>query len=143
LTKIIVRVLSIDYGRVRVGLAVCQINGGLPRPLQVLHLDAGFWKVLVKLVSEWEVSRIVVGLPVLSGGEEGKMAEEAREFARKVGEETGLVVDLWNEELTTWEAEDALQRRGISARRQRGKKDSIAAAILLERYIGSKNRGRV
>ena len=129
------RVLAIDYGRARVGLAVAHEEGGLPRPLLVLHLTGAFWSKLRDVVEEWEVGRIVVGLPVLGEGEEGEMAVEVREFAEKVGRETGVDVELWDERLTTWEAKGVLQNRGVSERRQRGKRDSVAAALLLERYL--------
>ncbi len=88
-----------------------------------------------EVVYEWEVERIVVGLPVLSGGEEGEMAKEAREFAVKVESETGREVELFNEELTTYEARGMLQEKGMSERRQKGRRDSVAAALLLERYL--------
>ncbi len=129
------RILAIDYGRVRVGLAVCHARGGLPRPLPILHLDASFWDRLRGVVQEWEVERIVVGFPLLENGEEGEMAVEVREFARRVEEETGLRVELWDEGLTTWEAKGFLRERGVSERRQKGKRDSVAAALLLERYL--------
>ncbi len=116
-------------------MAVAQRDGGIPRPLPALHLDSGFWKRLRSMVSEWDVKRVVVGLPLLSNGEEGEMAREAREFAARVERETGLEVELFNEEFTTWEAKGVLQGRGVSERRQKGRRDSIAAAILLERYL--------
>ncbi len=130
-----VRILAIDYGRVRVGMAVAHETAGIPRPLPVVHLDTGFWAMLRDVVSQWEVGRIVVGLPLIKGGEEGEMAVEAREFAQRVQRETQLPVELWDEGLTTWEAKGVLRGRGVSERRQKGKRDSVAAALLLERYL--------
>jgi putative Holliday junction resolvase len=133
------RVIAIDYGRVRVGLAVAHVERGLPRPLPPLINDTTFWSKLKGVVSEWEVSKVVVGLPLLDDGEEGGMAVEVREFAERVASETGLPVELWNEELSTWEAKEALRGKGVSEKRQKSKRDSVAAALILERYL--KNQG--
>ncbi len=131
------RILAIDYGKVRVGLAVAHEKGGLPRPLQTLKLNTAFWNSLKRVVSEWEVSKVVVGLPILIEGEEGTMAREAKEFANRVGQETGLPVVLYDERFTTWEAKGVLRESGLSERRQKGKRDGVAAALLLERYLES------
>ena len=130
------RVLGLDLGRRRIGLAISDPWGiALPagtltrRSLQQdLH-----W--LREWAVEREVTRIVVGLPIHMNGSSGPEAEQARGFARKLGEATQLPVDLLDERWTTVEAERALRETGRRGRARRKVIDSVAATILLQTYL--------
>jgi putative holliday junction resolvase len=122
------RILALDYGRARTGVAISDPTGTLARPLAVVRRvrsKAGMQELL-QLVDEHEPERIVVGLPLTLRGEEGEQAERARTFAEQLARRVSVPVELHDERLTTRLAE-----------RTRGKADadSRAAAHLLESYL--------
>jgi putative Holliday junction resolvase len=123
-----VRVLAIDHGAVRTGVAVSDATGTLARPLTVVERvdsEAGF-AALLDLVAEQEPGRIVVGLPLSLDGREHAQAGRARMFAERLKAETTIPVDLYDERFTSKVAD----QRGGSAGR-----DARAAATLLEDYL--------
>lgn len=131
------RLLGVDYGAARVGLAVSDPDHILASPLTTYERrgreeDATFFR---RLVEEEAVGRIVVGLPVHLSGREGQSAAQAREFGRWLGEVTGLPVVFWDERFTTVEAESALWEAGLTHKRRRQRRDRVAAQILLQAYI--------
>jgi len=89
------------------------------------------------LVSEKGVTLILLGNPVHMSGDEGRQSAWVREFAGKLGDRTGLPVRLWDERLTTVEAERVLRESGISLAKRKRAVDRLAAVILLESYLGS------
>ena len=131
------RVLGLDLGRRRIGLALSDPKGVIALPAGALQRRdlASDLESLRALAVEREVERIVVGLPIHMNGRRGAEAEAAQEFARALGEATGLPVDLLDERWTTVEAERALRATGVEARRQREVVDSVAATILLRTYL--------
>jgi putative Holliday junction resolvase len=130
-----VRALGIDYGRVRLGLAVSDEDEILASPLRHIErsrsLDADVRR-LGRLVAEQGVGRIVIGLPLRMDGTEGEMAEEARAFAEQVERGTGIPVALIDERLTSVEAERVLIEGDLSRRRRKGLRDSLAAVLILQ-----------
>jgi len=122
------RILALDHGEARCGVAVSDISGTLATPLgAVARPDTRRGRAeIVRLAREREVERVVVGLPLSLAGHEGPQAERARAFAAGLEAEAGLPVDLQDERLTTRQAE----RTG-----GRADADSRAAAILLEAYL--------
>lgn len=154
------RVLAIDYGRRRIGLAVSDALGVLPRPLATLERTnrREDLRRLREIVREHGVRRIVVGHPVHLDGSAGEMAAEAERFAARVQKQLGLPVELVDERLSSWEAEQMRATGEIRARRprhtgreqasatgRRGSKrprrrtdrgiDHIAAAVILRDYL--------
>lgn len=133
------RVAAIDYGEVRVGVAVSDELGMLahPRP----HLDgrnrAVLFEALKELVRIESIERFIVGLPRNLDGSEGASARRARHFARHVERATGIPVALVDEWLTTREATRRLQEQGVDGKRGRSRVDSAAATILLQSYLDS------
>lgn len=130
------RLVGLDVGDRRIGVAVSDPTGSLASPLGVYHRrgpDADVRHVL-GLVQEYDATGVVVGLPKNMNGSEGPQAEKTREFAGAL-EEQGLEVFLWDERLSTVEAtrrmvEQRHKRRGIQERI-----DAEAAALILQTYL--------
>jgi putative Holliday junction resolvase len=132
-----VRLLGVDYGSVRVGLAVSDPGRKIAFPLATYTRrgtarDAAYF---AELVREEGIGRIVVGLPVHLSGREGQKAEEARAFGRWLAEATGLPVVFWDERFTTVQAESALWEAGLTHKRRKERRDRVAAQMLLQAYL--------
>ena len=131
------RYLGIDLGRARIGLALADDVLRTARPLETLQRrgEAAELARLRQVVEAWEVSRLVVGLPLNMDGTEGGSARLARTFAARLGEALALPVELYDERLSTFEAESRLRERGLSAREQRSVVDAEAAAVILQGWL--------
>jgi putative Holliday junction resolvase len=136
------RVLAIDYGVRRIGLALSDELRVTVRPLPVLRErdDAARLRRIAGLVEEEGVEEIVVGLPLNMDGTEGAAAGSARRFAELVARATGRPVTLVDERLTSWEAERLLIERGERRAARRRKVDGIAAALILEDFLAAGGR---
>jgi putative Holliday junction resolvase len=131
----VTRILALDHGAARCGCAVSDPSGTLATPLPVVDRPdspAGL-EALAALVRDTGAERVVVGLPVTLGGEEGSQAAAARAFAGRVAKTAGVPVELHDERLTTRQAE----RTGGAAA-----EDSRAAAHLLESWLAATASGR-
>jgi len=136
------RVLGIDFGSRRIGLALSDPDATIAYPLEVLDRRGAKRDVaaLAALVSENGVERIVVGLPIHMNGRRGPEADAAERFAASLRKATGLEVDLIDERWSTVEAERALREMGQTGKRGRKRKqyvDAVAASILLRSYLAS------
>jgi putative Holliday junction resolvase len=133
------RAAAVDFGTVRVGLAVGDELGLLahPRP----HLDgrdpARLVHELSRLAATEEISVFIVGLPRGLKGQEGASARRARKFAERLQTVSGVRVILLDEWWTTREAKGRLREQGLSERDQRSRIDSASAAVLLQTYLDS------
>jgi putative Holliday junction resolvase len=129
--------LGIDYGSVRVGLAVTDPERKIAFPLATYQRrdrdkDAAYFR---QTVEQEEVGALVVGLPVHLSGHEGQKAVEARAFGKWLGEVTGLPVVFWDERFTSVEAEGFLLEAGLTNKRRKARRDRVAAQILLQSYL--------
>lgn len=127
--------LAIDWGKKRIGLAVGTI---FPKGAGVVDGDQPFEKIvseIKKAIAENDVTQIIVGLPVLSSGDEGNLAGEIRAFADKISDETGLNVIFEPEQFTSTEAADQFAALGKKVDRESGKLDELAAVLILEQFI--------
>ena len=135
------RVLAIDYGRKRLGLAVSDPLRLTARPLATWSRSNRRRDLarLRSLCREQEIGQIVVGWPLQLSGARGEMASEAARFAEAIRKELGLAVELVDERLTSWEAEQALAETAPGRRRagtQKAQKlDEVAAAVILRDYL--------
>jgi putative Holliday junction resolvase len=131
------RVLGIDLGSRRIGLALSDPDATIASPFQVLERRGAKRDLaaLAALVEEHAVERIVVGLPIHMDGRRGPEAEAAEKFAASLGQATKLRVDLIDERWTTVEAERALREMGQRGRKRRQHVDAVAASILLRAYL--------
>lgn len=128
------RVLGVDYGSKRVGLAVSDGLGITARPLDVI-LRSELNLAVINLVKELNIVKIVVGLPTSLGGEEGSAATEARKLGMELGSATGLPVEYHDERFTSRMAETSLLESGMKRRDRRETIDKVAAAIILQDYL--------
>ncbi len=141
------RVVALDYGDARVGVAIDDELGALAHPRGVLpaHPEPKLLAELVKLAKESSVECFVVGLPLDMKGGEGDAARKSRAFAQRLADATGLDVELWDERLTTAEARRALASVGLrertkkkSGRSIRAHVDEAAAVTLLQSWLDSR-----
>jgi putative holliday junction resolvase len=131
------RILAVDWGKVRLGLAVSDELGLIARGLGALPAGkpAQALDAIAEQVRTLEVTAIVVGLPRNMDGTDGPSAEKARAFARAVKDRVGLPVHLWDERLTTLAAERQLIAEGVRRRRRRAVVDSMAATLILQGFL--------
>src|SRR5271154_2064604 len=134
------RILAIDYGRKRIGLALSDELGITAQPLQVMvhKTRRDDIRRIRNICREHSVARILVGYPVHITGEAGQMADEASRFAMRLRKELSIEVELADERLTTWEAEQTIDEFGSFRQRKGAAVDAVAAAILLRDYLDSK-----
>lgn len=138
------RVLAVDFGEKRVGLAVSDESGRVVVPVGALarRSDAQVASEIAAAARERDVERLLVGVPVRpEGGGESPFAARSRSFARKLAEATGLPVDLHDEALTSSSAEARLRSAGLPRARRTAALDAEAAAELLRDWLSSRAGG--
>ena len=131
------RIMGIDYGDARTGVAVsdllCSIVGTTcvvpSRNTEKAVAD------IVKIAKDNDVGKIVVGLPKNMDGTEGPRAELCRGFAQTLREATGLEVDMWDERRTTVEAHNILSQHNYHGKKRKNTVDAVAASLILEGYL--------
>jgi putative Holliday junction resolvase len=130
-------VLALDYGTVRIGMAVSDEAGQFAFPVGVLHSRGRERDLaaLCEVIAERSVQRVVVGLPIHMDGRRGETAIAAEKFANAIAESSGLPVEMLDERWTTREAERALRDSGRSRKQQRELVDATAAALLLRTWL--------
>ncbi len=137
------RILALDLGKKRIGVALSDPLGftaqGLPS-LQRVNIRTDL-AALDRLATEHDVRLILIGHPLHMSGDEGRQAQQAREFAQRVGQWTGREVRLWDERLTTVEAQRVLKSSGISIAKRAKAVDRLSAQILLESFLSSEACG--
>jgi len=131
------RVLALDLGEKRIGVAISDETRTIARPVAVLKRQSRSedFDRINKIVDEHAVSLLLVGLPLLASGEEGEKAAWMRDYASDLQRELGLALRYWDESFTTVEAEASLRERGIRGRRGRQRIDAVAAAFILQSYL--------
>jgi putative Holliday junction resolvase len=133
----VTRLLGVDFGTVRVGLAVSDPDRKIASPLATYtrrgkDQDAAFFR---RMVEDEAIGTIVVGLPIHNDGREGHKAREARAYGQWLRETTGRPVKFWDERFTTVEAEGFLLDAGLTSKRRKERRDRVAAQILLQGYL--------
>ncbi len=131
------RVLGIDLGEKRIGLALSDPTALLVVDSWVLERkgEAADMDTLAKLCQERGVERIVVGLPRSLSGDLGPQARLTLEFVQRLTEHTGIVVDTWDERLSTVAADRALRESGMRREKRRQHRDAVAASLFLQSYL--------
>ncbi len=137
------RILGVDYGERRIGLAVSDPTATIATPLPTLVRRRGKRPPVAKVAEiarEHEVERIVFGLPLTSEGDEDEWTREVRAFGDKVAERTDLPVDFIDERFTSARAERAVRSLGLKRREreEKGRVDAAAAVLILQAYLDQK-----
>lgn len=135
------RLLGVDWGETRIGLALSDETQTLAQPLITLTRRAGKRVPIPKLIEvahTHAVTGVVVGLPLNERGLEGDAARAARALAAAVAERTGLPVTLWDERFSTARALRAVKEMGGSTRGRKGDIDTMAAALLLQHFMDAR-----
>jgi putative holliday junction resolvase len=135
-----VRVLGLDIGARRIGVAVSDPDGRVATPLKVLDARTlpGDMTPLRRIVEDYEVGLLVAGLPLTLAGEEGPQASEVRDRAEELARALRLPLELWDERLTTTEAARTMAASGVSARESKAAVDMVAAALILQGFLDSR-----
>jgi putative Holliday junction resolvase len=138
------RVLGLDYGERRIGIAVSDPTGTIAQSLPTILRRRGRRPPYVKIMeaaSEWDVESIVIGLPIETSGEEGRPAADVRAFGEALGQRSGLPIEYWDERFTSVRAEREIARLGLSAsaRRQKERVDAMAATLILQSYLDAQS----
>lgn len=129
------RVVALDHGTSRIGVAVSDALGLIAQPFGMIPAGPGLFAALRELLAQWEVDAVVVGLPIGLDGREGAAALAARAFAAEVAEATGHRVILYDERFSTVVAERAMIEGGARRDRRRRRRDAVAAAVFLQGYL--------
>lgn len=139
------RLISVDWGEVRIGLALSDESQFLATPLETLVRRPGKRFPMPRftaLVAEHAPVGVVVGLPLTGEGDEAASAVAARELAGQIGGRTGLPVELWDERMSTARALGIIREQGGSTRGRREDVDALAAAVLLQHFLDSRRAAR-
>jgi putative Holliday junction resolvase len=136
------RILSLDLGTRRIGVALSDPTGTVALPLQVVvHTDRrGDLTAVAKLAAAHEVARIVVGWPRNMDGTRGPAARRAEAFATALRRMVAVPVDLWDERLSTVAADRVLRDTRTRRTQRRAARDRIAAALILQGYLTARRR---
>jgi putative Holliday junction resolvase len=131
------RVMGVDVGSVRVGIALSDESGLIAQPFQTIRRESrkGTVAAIGRLAKESGVSRIVVGLPLSMDGSEQATSDDARKLAGAIESETGLEVQVWDERLTTAQAERLLIEGNVRRNKRKEVVDRIAAAVMLQSFL--------
>lgn len=131
------RIMGIDYGDARTGVAISDLLCSIVGTTYVVPSRNTEKAVadIVKLAKDNDVGKIVVGLPKNMDGTEGPRAELCRGFAQTLREATGLEVDMWDERRTTVEAHNILSQHNYHGKKRKNTVDAVAASLILEGYL--------
>jgi putative Holliday junction resolvase len=131
------RIIALDPGTKRIGVAVSDETQTLARPLE--KLERASWKKLLEsiksIIAQYDAAAVVIGLPLETDGAESEMSGEARRIARNLGLSIDIPVFLQDERVTSYEAKSRLWEQGVDLERTRATVDSEAAVIILDDFI--------
>ena len=130
-------ILGIDFGHVRIGIAISDELRMLAHPLETIPASKQAVKRIAEIVQVKNVDRIVIGVPRLMSGNYGSAAEQVLTFVEQIRKAVSCEVVTWDERLTTVAAQRALRDAGKKTRDTRGYVDQVAAQIILQGYLDS------
>ena len=136
------RIMALDIGEVRTGVAVSDPGERVASPVVVLPSAEvrACGKSFKRVLEDWEPELFVCGLPYTMAGEEGPQAKRIRAYAADVSHATGIPVEFSDERLSSQEAKRSLREKGLSEKEMRGKVDKIAASIFLQSWLDARMR---
>ncbi len=133
------RILSIDYGERRVGLAISDPFAITARGFQTIinKNRESLLKTLIEIIDTNEIKKIVVGMPYSFDGSSGPMAETVKSFAEELSANTEVKIEKWSEEFSSEDAKRELRKLGVDFRKDKSEVDKMAAALVLRSYLNS------
>ena len=136
------RIMALDIGEKRVGVAISDPDERVASPVVVLPASEvrENAKSFRRVMEDWEPELLLCGLPMTLSGEEGPQAKRVREFAAEVSAATKLPVEFADERLSSSQAKRSLREKGLSEKAMRGKVDMIAASLFLQMWLDSRNQ---
>jgi len=143
LISMMARVLSLDVGEKRIGIALSDPSGTIAQGLRLYTTTGSRTRDIAaigELVRELGVSMVVVGLPKNLDGSLGPRAQEMMRFAEILKRESGVPVDLWDERFTTDEAHRVFDMASVKRKKRRGSIDVMAAQIILQGYLDAQGQ---
>jgi putative Holliday junction resolvase len=138
------KIMAVDLGKARTGLAVCDRSELLSSPLTVLpsYNREKLLEDIASLAKEHQIEQLVVGLPLNMDGSAGESAQNARSFAEELREKTGLPVDMKDERGTTISAHNYLNVTDTRGKKRKAVVDAVAATIILQDYLDYRRNHR-
>jgi putative Holliday junction resolvase len=138
------RIMALDIGHVRCGIAISDPGERVASPLCVLPTREilGMAPSFRRLIEDWEPDTILSGLPYTMRGQEGPQAGRIREMAQTIAERCNLPLEFADERLSSSEAKRSLREKGLSERDMRGKVDMIAASLFLQSWLDARQTSR-
>ncbi len=135
------RILGIDYGLKRTGLALCDPLRIFAYPYKTLLNDKNFWKELKKVIEEKNVEKIILGFPLNEGGSKSHITDQVTKFAKDLENKFKREIILWDERYTSVMAREKILESVTkkSKRRDKGLLDQNSAAIILQEYLNTLN----
>ena len=130
------RVLALDIGTVRIGVAVTDPLGFFAQGVDVLAAEGPWMEELRKYVKQYDVERLLIGLPSRTDGSEGPEAVKMREIVEELRLQfKDLILEMWDERFTTTIAQQTLIEGDVSRKKRKGQVDKVAAVLLLQNYL--------
>jgi putative Holliday junction resolvase len=129
------RIMGIDYGAVRVGIAISDPMQIIARPYKVINNDNDLLDKINSIIKKENIGKIILGLPLNLAGEDTQKTIEVRDFAEKLKKSISIPVILWDERYTTVEANEALQEMGYNIHESKDVIDKVAASLILRNYL--------
>lgn len=134
------RILGLDYGSKTVGVAMTDALGMTVQPYKTIQRDRESklrqtLSEIAEIVEQYQIKKIVMGLPLNMDDTEGDRAAKTRDFAEKLKLRVAVPIEFTDERLTTMEAEEILDQSGIPRREQKKVIDQVAAQLILEQYL--------
>jgi putative Holliday junction resolvase len=136
------KVIAIDYGKARIGVAISDERAVIALPLKNFQATSGHQKMIEQLIaflSTLQYTTIVVGLPLLMNGKDSDITKEVRAFAALLEAKLAKPIVLWDERLTSKQAEKLLSEGAVKRKDRTKKVDTMAALLILQSYLDSKN----
>ena len=138
------KIMSVDYGDARTGLAVCDRTEFLASPIGTIE-EKNMQLLAMKvahMAEQYEVGEIIVGLPINMNGSKGPRAEKCQMFADFLNQLTEIPVNLWDERSTTVTAHQILNETNVRGKNRKAVIDTVAATVILEGYLDFRRKNK-
>jgi putative Holliday junction resolvase len=140
------RIIGIDYGMVRLGIAISDESKTIATPIKVFLADKKTEQTVIKLLEEltrhqkdyhYTIESIVIGLPLMMSGKIGFLADEVKHFTALLQQHTSIPIVFWDERLTSVQADRSMREGNLTRKRRARSADTVAAVIILQNYLDS------